>query len=92
MVTLVLLNGAAALAAILVAVAAPGQGGAAQLFFAAICAYFIVVHSAVLLAGLAGHLTVTGAAVLLAIAVALSAWLARHAPRQSAVPPAARAP
>ena len=91
MVTLVLLNGAAALAAILVALAAPGPGGAAQLFFAAICAYVIVVHSAVLLAGLAGHLTVGGAAVLLAVAVALGAWRARRAPEQSPVPPAAQA-
>ena len=90
MVTLVLLNGAAALAAILVALAAPGPGGTAQLFFAAICAYFIVVHSAVLLAGLAGHLTVGGAAVLLAVAVAFAAWRARRAPRLAAVPPAAQ--
>jgi hypothetical protein len=91
MVTLVLLNGAAALAAILVALAAPGPRGTAQLFFAAICAYFIVVHSAVLLTGLAGHLTVGGAAVLLAVAVALAAWRARRAPRQAAVSPAAQA-
>ena len=90
MVTLVLLNGAAALAAILAAVAAPGPGGTAQLFFTAICAYVIVVHSAVLLAGLAGHLTVGGVAVLLAVAVALGAWRARRAPEQSAVPPPGR--
>ena len=91
MVTLVLLNGAAALAAILVAVAVPGPGGIAEIFFAAICAYFIVVHSAVLLGGLTGLLTVGGATVLLAAAVALAAWLARRAPRQSVAPAAAQA-
>ena len=83
MVTLVLLNGAAALAAILVALAAPGPGGAAQLFFAAICAYFIVVHSAVLLAGLAGHLTVGGVAVLLASG--RGPWRLAGAPRARAI-------
>src|SRR5262245_45689494 len=89
MVTFVLLNGAAALASILAALATPGPGGAAPLLFPALCAYLILVHTAVLVAGLGGHLTAGGAAVVIAAAVALSAWRAWATPRDATVSPLA---
>src|SRR5262245_732441 len=87
MVTFLLLNGAAVLAAILAALATPGPGGTAPLLFTALCAYLILVHTAVLLAGLTGHLTAGGVGILLAAALALSALSAwRAAPRGATAP------
>jgi hypothetical protein len=77
MLAFVLLNGASVLLAIVVAAATFGEGGSAAFFLTTLCAYLIVVHSVVMLGGLTGHLTVTGAAVILVGLGAAALWLAR---------------
>ncbi len=77
MVTFVLLNGGAALAAILVGVTTHGAAGIAQVLFAALCVYLALIHSVVLLSGLAGYLTVGGVALLVALAVAVAGFVHR---------------
>src|SRR5262245_51655432 len=79
MVTFLLLNGGAVLAALLIALATHGRARAAEVLFAAGCAYLLLIHSIVLFTGLAGHLTAGGVAVAVAGALVLAAWLARRA-------------
>jgi hypothetical protein len=69
------LNGGAALVAALFAIAGHCTRGRGQFLLSALCAYLVTIHSAVLLAGLAGHLTTAGVAVVLAAAAAVAAWL-----------------
>jgi hypothetical protein len=76
MLVFMLLNGASAFLAIFVAAATAGQGGAAAYFLTALCVYLIVIHSVIMLSGLAGFLTVGGVAALLGVATA-AAWWAR---------------
>jgi hypothetical protein len=82
MMTFILLNNGAALVAILIAIATHGGARTSTLLFTALCAYLIVVHSAVLLSGLAGFLTVPGVSIVLAAALAGALWLVRDAPRE----------
>jgi len=96
MPTFMLLNGGAALVAILVA-AATGRGARTSAFLLnALCAYLVLIHSTVLVSGLAGWLTAWGAAALLAATLAGAAWLARRASKASVsdtnVPPPFAAP
>jgi hypothetical protein len=80
--TFILLNSGAALVAILIAIATHGGAEASALLLTTLCAYLIVVHSAVLLSGLAGFLTVPGVSIVLAAALASALWLVRDAPRE----------
>ncbi len=75
----ILLNGGTALLAILVASATRGGDRTGTAVFTALCVYLIVIHSVVMLSGLAGYLTVGGAAVVLAGMTAAATWLAWRA-------------
>src|SRR5262245_45897386 len=88
MATFIFLNGGAALAAILSAVATHGPRTTAEILFAAICAYAVIVHTAMLVSGIAGWLTAGGAAVLVAVAVAVAGRAAVRG-RGAPLPPAA---
>jgi glycosyl transferase family 87 len=72
----ILLNGGSALLATLVAWTTRGGDRAGTVVFTALCVYLIVIHSVVLLSGLAGNLTVGGAAVVLLGMTAAATWLA----------------
>ena len=75
------LNGGAALLALVLAVALGFGSRPSRLLFAALGGYLVVIHSVTLLTGLAGHLTVSGAAVVLGFALAAALVLASRAPR-----------
>jgi hypothetical protein len=94
--TFLALNAGGALVALVVAAAARGPDGRSpRLPFAALAGYLILIHSVVLLAGLAGHLTVPGTAIVLGAALAAALVMARRAgpgreaPAPEAVPRAA---
>jgi len=76
MLAFMLLNGASALLAIFVAAVTFGGGRAAAFFLPTLCVYLIVIHSVVMLSGLAGYLTVGGAAAGLVAMGAAAVWLA----------------
>src|SRR5262249_53733023 len=81
-----MLNGGAALAAILAAARAAG-GGAHERSLSALASYLVLVHSIVLWSGLAGWLTVGGAATCVAIALAGTlCWAWRSGVRPRAEP------
>jgi hypothetical protein len=84
------LNGAALLAAIVVAVAAELASRTSALALGVLAGYLVVVHSVVLGSGLAGHLTLSGAGALIALAAvgAVVLWLRR--PRRPDAPADAR--
>src|SRR5262245_65377702 len=87
------LNAIALAGAVAFALASDVNGQASRLCLATLAGYLVIVHSAVLLAGLVGHLTVRGLAeaVTAALVVAVGlAWSRRrhHEPE----PPANRAP
>jgi len=71
----VLLNGAAALVAVLVATGGGLSAGPAASLLEALCAYLLLVHLIVLASGFAAHLTVAGAAIPMAAALIAATWL-----------------
>jgi hypothetical protein len=84
MAAFMLLNGGAALAAILLSM---GSGGAraGDFLLKVLAAYLILIHSIALWSGLVGRLTVEGAAIALALTLVGAgwrAWRSRGAPRE----------
>ncbi len=75
MATFLALNAGTALAAILISTATHPFASAAEVLFAAICAYAIIAYASVLLSGLAGHLTTAGAGCVVVVALVGAAWL-----------------
>jgi hypothetical protein len=69
------LNGGAVLAAFLFAVALGLGGGASRLLLGTLGGYLVIVHSAVLAAGLTGHLTVAGLATVVGVIGAVAVGL-----------------
>src|SRR5215831_11819439 len=84
--SLIALNAAAVAVAVIAARMARLGGGTGPLVLGALGGYLIVVHSAVLLAGLAGYLGVGGVGMLLAIALAGLFWFPYRARRGRALP------
>lgn len=78
MIAFLLLNGGAACAAVLVALATHGGAGAGAFALAALCTYLVAIHTIVLVGGVLGHLTVGGAGVLVVAFVLVAAWLTRR--------------
>jgi len=72
--------------AIVVARSARPGGGTGALVLGSLCGYLIVVHSVVLLAGLGGHLSIGGVAMLLVIALVGALWLTHPARHGRALP------
>jgi hypothetical protein len=83
---LLLLNAAAVVVAVLVARRSEPGARASASMLRALAGYLVVVHSAVLGAGLVGRLTVGGLAMALAIALAAAAWLPRVGACRSRLP------
>jgi hypothetical protein len=92
MPTFLALNGGAALVALALARQFGAQPG--RRLLGALCAYLVVVHSIVLLAGLLGCLAPGGLAAILAGAVAVVLWRCRGTrhPRDSAIAPSGGVP
>ena len=80
----ILLTACAAAIAVLGARAAMGGAGGPRHVLAALCGFLVLVHAAVLAAGLAGRLTVGTLAMLLVATLAATAWWARRSPRHAA--------
>jgi len=72
-----LLNGGAVAAVVAIALAAGATTRATPLGLAALAGYLALVHALVLGAGLLGHLTVGGLALMLGPCLAIALWLAR---------------
>jgi hypothetical protein len=97
---MLLLNAAALAAAVVFALAAGARRRTSQLCLATLGGYLVIVHTAVLLAGLVGSLTVTGLAVVVTAALVVGIgllWTRRGRLAQLAAPaprelPGARAP
>src|SRR5262245_46252109 len=90
---MLLLNAGALAAAVAFALAAGAGRRTSRLCLATLAGYLVIVHSAVLLASLVGHLTVRGLAEAVTAALVVAAGLAwsrrrHHEPE----PPANRAP
>jgi hypothetical protein len=81
---MLLLNAGALAAAVAFALAAGAGHRASRLCLATLGGYLLTIHSAVLLAGLAGHLTVRGVTVAITAALLIGAWLAATTPRRPA--------
>jgi hypothetical protein len=77
--TFLLLNGAAVFVAVCVAVGLGLRGRTSRLALASLAGFLVVVHSVVLVSGLAGRLTAGGMAVGLTVAAAGALALARRA-------------
>lgn len=77
MLTFILLNGGAVLAALAVAARLGLHGRASALLLGTLSGYLVLVHSSVLLAGLLGYLTPGGLAAIVTAVVLAAAWLAR---------------
>ena len=86
---MLLLNAGALAAAMVFAVAAGAGRRISRLCLATLAGYLLTVHSTVLLAGLAGHLTVRGLAAAITAAFLVGAWLAAIRSRRPAPPTAA---
>ena len=84
--SLIALNAAAVAVAVIAARIARLGGGAGPLVLGTLGGYLIVVHSAVLLAGLEGYLGIGGVGTLLAIALAGLLWFPHRARRGRALP------
>jgi len=78
------LNGGAVLAAFAGALAFGLGARASALLLGTLAGYLVVVHSAVLAAGVTGHLTVPGLAAVVGVVLALSLWRLRRARCESA--------
>src|SRR5437867_11582170 len=71
------LNAVALAGAVAFALASDAGGQASRLCLATLAGYLVIVHSTVLLTGLAGHLSVPGLATVVTAAFLIAAWLAK---------------
>src|SRR5262245_393025 len=73
---MLLLNAVALAGAVAFALASGAGGQASQLCLATLAGYLVIVHSTVLLTGLAGHLRVPGLATVAMVVFLIGTWLA----------------
>ncbi|HKC40011.1 MAG TPA: hypothetical protein VKC15_10755, partial [Gemmatimonadales bacterium] len=71
------LNAVALAGAVAFALAAHSGGQASRLCLATLAGYLVIVHSTVLLTGLAGHLSVPGLATVVTVVFLIATWLAK---------------
>src|SRR5215470_1452323 len=78
------LNAVALAGAVAFALASGAGGQASRLCLATLAGYLVIVHSAVLLTGVAGHLSVPGLATVVTVVFLIATWLAKgeHEPRR----------